>query len=85
VQRSHVGFYALFWNARRAHSLLAGCSAISDEPDLDFAKRITAEYGVATIPVSPFYAKGCGDKVVRFYFGKTEDLLEEARRRLERV
>jgi methionine aminotransferase len=60
-------------------------SAISDEPDLDFAKRITAEYGVATIPVSPFYAKGCGDKVVRFCFAKTEDLLEEAGRRLERV
>ncbi len=53
-------------------------SAISDEPDTDFAKRLTTEYGVAAIPVSVFYSSGRDEKVVRFCFAKTEDMLERA-------
>src|SRR5882724_9651154 len=40
-------------------------SDISNEPDADFAIRITKEYGVASIPVSVFYQSGKDDKVVR--------------------
>lgn len=58
---------------------------ISQENDLDFCKRITREYGVATIPVSAFYSKGKDEKVIRFCFAKTEDLLEKAGKALERV
>jgi len=72
-------------------------SAISDEPDLDFCKRLTTEFGVAAIPVSSFYSPlssgggvgggvdGRDEKVIRFCFAKTEDLLEKAGRLLERV
>lgn len=60
-------------------------SAISDEPDLDFCKRLTAEFGVAAIPVSAFYADAKDEKVIRFCFAKTEDLLEKAGKQLERV
>lgn len=65
-------------------------SAISSEPDLDFCKRLTTEFGVAAIPVSSFYSSGASkgeraDKVIRFCFAKTEDLLEKAGRLLERV
>jgi methionine aminotransferase len=60
-------------------------SAISDEPDLDFCKRLTTEFGVAAIPVSSFYSDGKDEKVVRFCFAKTEDLLEKAGKLLERV
>lgn len=60
-------------------------SGISDEPDLDFCKRLTTEFGVAAIPVSSFHSDGRDDKVVRFCFAKTEDLLEQAGRLLERV
>ena len=57
---------------------LVDYSAISDEPEVDFAKRMTTEYGVAVIPVSPFYSKKLNQKVVRVCFAKTEGLLEEA-------
>lgn len=60
-------------------------SAISDEADLDFCKRLTTEFGVAAIPVSSFYSDGKDEKVVRFCFAKTEDLLEKAGKLLERV
>lgn len=60
-------------------------SDISDEPDLDFCKRITREYGVATIPVSSFYSDGKDEKVIRVCFAKTEDTLAEAAARLKKV
>lgn len=60
-------------------------SAISDEPDLDFCKRLTTEFGVAAIPTSSFFSNGKDEKVIRFCFAKTEDLLEKAGRLLERV
>lgn len=57
---------------------VADYSAISDEPDTEFAKRMTIEYGVAVIPISVFYHNNLDNKVVRFCFAKTEDVLEEA-------
>ena len=53
-------------------------SEISDENDVDFAKRLTKEYGVATIPVSVFYSNEVNEKVIRVCFAKTENLLETA-------
>ncbi len=53
-------------------------SEISDEKDTNFAKRITCEFGVASIPVSVFYSNGRDEKVVRFCFAKTEDMLAQA-------
>jgi methionine aminotransferase len=58
---------------------------LSDEPDLDFCKRLTREFGVASIPVSAFHSDGRDDKVIRLCFAKTEDLLEQAGRALARV
>lgn len=58
---------------------------ISDEPDRDFAIRITKEAGVATIPVSAFYQNGKDDKVVRFCFSKKKETLEMAVERLLKV
>ncbi|MBK8921753.1 MAG: aminotransferase class I/II-fold pyridoxal phosphate-dependent enzyme [Saprospirales bacterium] len=60
-------------------------SRISAEPDLDFCKRLTTEFGVAAIPVSSFFSNGRDDKVVRFCFAKTEDMLERAGELLARV
>lgn len=58
---------------------------ISDEPDKDFAIRITKEYGVASIPVSAFYQSGKDDRVVRFCFAKKEETLEKAAERLIKI
>ncbi|MEO1515691.1 MAG: methionine aminotransferase [Bacteroidota bacterium] len=56
----------------------ADYSAISDEPDTEFAKRMTVEHGLAVIPVSVFYSSLRDEKVVRFCFAKTEDVLKKA-------
>ncbi len=60
-------------------------SEISDEPDTDFAQRLTREYGVAAIPVSAFYADGQDDKVIRFCFAKQEETLAAAGRILREI
>lgn len=60
-------------------------SGISQESDLDFAKRLTQEYGVASIPVSPFYSDRTDGKVIRFCFAKTEDILEQAAQKLKAI
>ena len=60
-------------------------SAISTENDVLFAKRLTKEFGVAAIPVSVFYSSGRDEKVVRFCFAKTEDLLEQAGELLRKI
>lgn len=62
---------------------VAGYEQISDLPDLEFAKWLTKEYGVATIPLSPFYSDKKDDKLVRFCFAKKESTLEEAVKRLQ--
>jgi methionine aminotransferase len=61
-------------------------SAITDERDADFAIRLTREYGVAAIPVSPFLQEGeQPGPVLRFCFAKRDDTLERAAERLCRV
>jgi methionine transaminase len=59
--------------------------SISEEPDALFAKRITTELGVASIPVSAFYQSFKDDKVLRFCFAKKNETLEEAVGRLEKL
>lgn len=53
-------------------------SQISNEKDTEFAKRMTTEFGVASIPVSVFYSSGRDDKMIRLCFAKTDDLLQKA-------
>jgi methionine transaminase len=64
---------------------LAAYDAVADEPDLDFARRMTVEHGVAVIPVSAFYPGGDDHRVVRFCFAKNEQTLAAAGERLRRV
>jgi len=57
-------------------------SAISDEADVDLADRLTREIKVASIPISVFYEKPPGDKILRFCFAKSDEMLTEAAHRL---
>jgi len=57
---------------------LADYSAISDETDTSFAKRLTIEHGVATIPISVFYKQPPDQHMVRFCFAKDDDTLQRA-------
>lgn len=58
---------------------------ISAEKDVDFAKRLTTEFGVAAIPVSAFYAKGTDYGIIRFCFAKKDETLEKAAEQLHRI
>jgi methionine aminotransferase len=65
--------------------VLADYSAIADEPDEHFARRLTVEAGVAAIPIGVFYERSerpTDRRVVRFCFAKREATLDEAVRRL---
>jgi methionine aminotransferase len=61
---------------------LADYSRISDLPDIEFARWLTREVGVATIPVSVFSASPPGERLVRFCFAKGEATLDAAGERL---
>jgi methionine aminotransferase len=60
-------------------------SDISNESELEFAQRLTREYGVATIPVSAFYKTPVNNSVVRFCFAKKTETLDAAADRLHLV
>jgi methionine aminotransferase len=59
--------------------------AISEEPELQFARRLTTQYGVAAIPPSVFYHCGEDHKVLRFCFAKSEATLNAAAERLNAI
>ncbi|MES2355006.1 MAG: pyridoxal phosphate-dependent aminotransferase [Pseudomonadota bacterium] len=55
---------------------------ITEESDADFAKRMTRDAGVASIPISAFYRDREDNQVVRFCFAKGEKTLLEGAARL---
>ncbi|MBK7406683.1 MAG: aminotransferase class I/II-fold pyridoxal phosphate-dependent enzyme [Saprospirales bacterium] len=57
---------------------LVDYSGVSDLPDFEFCQWLTREIGVAAIPVSSFYVHKRDEKVIRFCFAKTEDVLAQA-------
>jgi methionine aminotransferase len=52
---------------------------------VSFARRLTAEHGVAAIPPSVFYHDGEDNRVLRFCFAKKEATLAAAAERLCRI
>ena len=70
---------------RGSYFQLMDYSAISSEPDADFAIRVTREHGVASIPTSSMLAKSRAPLVVRFCFAKQDDTLERAAERLRLI
>jgi methionine aminotransferase len=64
------------------------CVDISDVSDLtedEFCKWLTAEIGVAAIPLSAFYGSGFDQRVVRFCFAKQDQTLNTALERLAKL
>ncbi len=60
-------------------------SQISKQTDVDFADRLLREAGVASIPVSPFYAAPQQLPILRFCFAKSDATLDAAAERLCRL
>ena len=60
-----------------------GPAAANQAPDdTAFATWLSREAGVTPVPGSSFYREGGGRSLVRFVFCKTDEILEEAARRL---
>jgi methionine aminotransferase len=77
AQMSETGFQ--FLPCEGSYFILADYSQLSDLDDMTFAKKLTIEAGVATIPLSPFYARPPAEqRIVRFCFAKTEETLTKA-------
>lgn len=60
-------------------------SGITDEPDVEFSRRMTIEYGVAAIPPSVFYHDLEDQRVLRFCFAKKDETLEKAAEKLCKI
>ena len=64
----------------------ADYSAISEEDDRAFAERVAREFGVAAIPLSPFYkSPRSGQRLLRFCFAKQDATLDAAIEKLCRI
>ncbi|MFN7184123.1 MAG: pyridoxal phosphate-dependent aminotransferase [Thermomonas haemolytica] len=65
---------------------LVDYSAVSDLPDLEFARWLTVEHGVTGIPLSPFYAAPPpGQRLLRLCFAKNDDTMNLAMQRLSKL
>jgi aspartate/methionine/tyrosine aminotransferase len=69
-----------------AYYIFTDFSKLSDLDDVTFAKWMTQEIGVATVPGSSFYSnKEDGRQFTRFAFCKKQETLEHAAERLSRL
>ncbi len=69
-----------------AYYILADFSALSDDDDDTFARRMAAEVGVAAVPGSSFFhERELGRDLIRFAFCKKVATLEEAGSRLKEL
>lgn len=69
-----------------AYYMMVDISGVTDEDDVTFARRLTADPGVASVPGSSFYSRPeLGHAKVRFAFPKRDETLAEAANRLRRI
>ena len=69
-----------------AYYVMVDISGVTDEDDVTFARRLTADPGVASVPGSSFYSRPeLGRGKVRFAFPKRDETLAEAATRLRRI
>lgn len=71
--------------AQGTYFQLLDFSAFAPPGDVEFAERLLTEAGVATIPLSPFYARPQALSVLRLCVAKQDSTLDEAARRLNEL
>jgi methionine aminotransferase len=70
-------------NSQGTYFQCVDITEVSDLTEADFCKWLTAEVGVAAIPLSAFYGNGFDQRVVRFCFAKKDETLLAALSRLQ--
>jgi aminotransferase len=79
-----IGFE--FDTPQGAYYIMAGIAAFGADDDVDFARYLVREIGVATVPGSSFFQdKALGRPYVRFCFCKRDETLDEAAQRLRKL
>jgi methionine aminotransferase len=68
-----------------AYFQLVDYSRLSAEDDVTFARRLTTDFGVAAIPLSPFSVEPLARRLVRFCFAKRDETLRSAADRLGKL
>ena len=69
-----------------AYYVMADIGSVTDEDDVAFARRLTVDPGIATVPGSSFYSRPeLGRAKIRFAFPKRHETLAEAAARLARI
>lgn len=58
---------------------------ISNKNDVDFAKELIVNHGVASIPISVFYNDNTDRHMLRFCFAKTDETLMAAAEKLNKI
>lgn len=64
---------------------LLNYSKLSKKKEVDFARKLTADFGVASIPVSVFYHQPVEQLVLRFCFAKNDETLSKAAELLNKI
>jgi len=62
-----------------------GTSRVNRLGEAQFCQWLTAEVGVAAIPLSAFYASGFDQQVIRFCFAKKTETLNLALQKLQQL
>ncbi len=71
--------------SRGTYFMLASYNKISDMGDQEFARWMTREKGVAVIPISSFYTDNTDQKIIRFCFAKSDELLLKAAELIHKI
>ena len=59
--------------------------AISNDGDIELAKRWTREKKIASIPISGFYKQGIDNKLLRFCFAKSDETIKRGAEILNKI
>ena len=60
-------------------------SSVSTLNDIEFSEHLVKEYGIATIPISPFQSAPLASQIVRLCFAKDDDTIKRALAKMERI
>lgn len=71
--------------SKGTYFMLASYNKISDMGDQEFARWMTREKGVAVIPISSFYSDATDQKIIRFCFAKSDELLLKAAELINKI
>jgi aspartate/methionine/tyrosine aminotransferase len=77
---TRIGFKPLACEG--SYFLTADISGLTNEPDVEFCRRLVREAGVALIPLSVFFTGNKPDNLVRFAFCKKREVIDAALIRL---